>query len=1069
MTTSLHLNHLQNLIHTYTRRLHLLKEQQAMRGLNTPPEILLEIEDIEARLEQLQTELAEVKSGSEPASQPTDLTYLHEQLALYQSAQRTTPAPQRFQLKIDELETTIANWEGRVEQQRQRIMNGLSGIRQKAAEPEQAKKRLSVVGQRPLDVIDHFKNRVREQETIGKLLAEPTTRLVSLIGHGGMGKTALACKILRDLEHHNWSHTDEDIQWDGLVYLSTRTAGISLERLFLDCAKMLGGEQEKRLHTIWTNPKLNTFDKISYLLTALTEGRYVILLDNVEDLLDGQGQLVDQDLQLFFEQSLSQAHGTRLLLTSRQALTLRREVMRFDRQVKLLAGLPIDDGVALLRELDPNGDYGLRDAPKEQLAEAVSLVHGVPRALEVIAGILANDPFATLAEVLASFYEQADVVQALIEENYKRLDTEARRVIEALAVFKRPVLPPAVDYLLEPFAPGLDVPGILRRLTRTNIVSIDRANKMVTLHPIDQDYAYNQLSEKGVGEPAYTRQALERRAADYYAQLRTPEETWKTINDLEPQLAEFGHRVRARDYDGACQVMNPIDTDYLYRWGHYVRLAKMRERLLERLADPSLLAANLGGLGRACHSLGQVERAIEFHEHAVDITREIGDRAGEGLYLRNLGNAYYSIGRLEQAIKIFGEALIIARETGDRRAEGYCLSSLGLAYYSSGRVKRAKELCEEAVAIAREIGDRWLEGNSLGTLGTANRTLGQVERAIELHEEALSVARNVGARWVEGTSLGNLGLDHRALGQTERAIQFYEEALVVAREIGDRRKEAVWLGNKGHGYRTLGQLEQAIQLYKEALVIARETGDRQNESYYLGFLGIATYALGQVSQAAKFYKEALTIAREAGYRRIEVIWLGNLGVTYHTLGQFKQAIKLHEKALTIARETGYRLGESYQLLRLGRALLAIMELPDARRLLAEALALDVPDTSYQAALAMGIVLLHQRHPDSAQTFGDAATRCRSMLDKTAGLYEPSYFLAAALLGRAVCNPNWADRGERGRLLAPALDEYRRALEICAAPGVVEDALRDMKLIKAAGIEGLEPVFELLIGAVASSD
>ncbi|MBE7557280.1 MAG: hypothetical protein HS126_40100 [Anaerolineales bacterium] len=49
------------------------------------------------------------------------------------------------------------------------------------------------------------------------------------------------------------------------------------------------------------------------------------------------------------------------------------------------------------------------------------------------------------------------------------MDTEARRVIEALAVFKRPVLP-GVDYLLEPFAPGLDVPGILRRLTRTNIV-----------------------------------------------------------------------------------------------------------------------------------------------------------------------------------------------------------------------------------------------------------------------------------------------------------------------------------------------------------------------------------------------------------------------------------------------------------------------------------------------------------------------------------------------------------------------------------------------------------------------
>ena len=51
------------------------------------------------------------------------------------------------------------------------------------------------------------------------------------------------------------------------------------------------------------------------------------------------------------------------------------------------------------------------------------------------------------------------------------------------------------------------------------------------------------------------------------------------------------------------------------------------------------------------------------------------------------------------------------------------------------------------------------------------------------------------------------------------------------------------------------------------------------------------------------------------------------------------------------------------------------------------------------------------------------------------------------------------------LLTPALTEYRRALENCDAPGVVGDALRDLELIEAAGVEGLEPVFELLEGVL----
>jgi hypothetical protein len=58
----------------------------------------------------------------------------------------------------------------------------------------------------------------------------------------------------------------------------------------------------------------------------------------------------------------------------------------------------------------------------------------------------------------------------------------------------------------------------------------------------------------------------------------------------------------------------------------------------------------------------------------------------------------------------------------------------------------------------------------------------------------------------------------------------------------------------------------------------------------------------------------------------------------------------------------------------------------------------------------------------------------------------------------------AEVGERAGLLVPALEEYRQALEICAAPGVVRDALRDLEMICAAGVEGLEMVFDLLEGA-----
>jgi tetratricopeptide (TPR) repeat protein len=895
-----------------------------------------------------------IKSWSELVEHSLEagsLEHLQMQLARLEEAQRQAVDPDRFQPQIETLRERIASWDQRVERQRARIAEGLEEQRQRMAEERahrREEERLRVVGQPPLNVADYFKDRQRDLEKLGQLLTEPTTRLVSVIGHGGMGKTALACKVLQDLERHRWPYTDHELPIDGIVYLSTRTAGISLERLFLDCAKLLGGEEQEWLNVVWTNPQLETEKKIARLLEALRDGRYVILLDNLEDLLDDQGQLTDEDLRLFFEQALMSSQGAQLMVTSRMALAFRREVMRFDCQVNLLDGLPVDDGVALLRELDPNGDYDLRDASKGQLAEAVEMTHGVPRALEVLAGILANDPFATLDEVLETFYEQGDVVQALIEENYRRLDRDARRVIEALAVFRKPVPPLAVDYLLEPFAPGLDVPGVVQRLTRTNIVSVDRAAKTVTLHPIDQDYAYSQLPEEDETEAAYTRQALERRAADYYVQLRTPEETWESIDDLEPQLNEFEHRVRTGDYDDACRILNSVD-HHLYQWCHYVSLVEMRRDLYGRLTDLGLQTANLIHLSRC----------------------------------------YYRLGHFERIIKDLEYALITVREADDRVREGQILVRLGIS--------------------------------------------------------------------------------HRDLGQTEQAIAFHQQALLIARKTNDHNLKEMALGNLGLAYRDLGRIQQAISLYKESLAIARKIEHCQEEAVNLGNLGLAYRDLGQFEQAIKFHEQALRIAEEIGYRPGKQRYLSMMGRAYRDLDLVEQSIRYFENALVIAREINDERGESYQLLELGRAKLSVYELSEARRCCRQSLILDIAETSYQAELTLAVVLLHQHDPTVKDTFVDTISHCQAMLGKTMNLCEPRYALATALVGQAVCDPRWADESQRSEILAPALEEYRRALDITAAPGVVQDAIRDLELIQAAGIEGLEPAFELLENAEYEPD
>jgi len=141
-------------------------------------------------------------------------------------------------------------------------------------------------------------------------------------------------------------------------------------------------------------------------------------------------------------------------------------------------------------------------------------------------------------------------------------------------------------------------------------------------------------------------------------------------------------------------------------------------------------------------------------------------------------------------------------------------------------------------------------------------------------------------------------------------------------------------------------------------------------------------------------------------------------------------------------------------------------LSEAEQYCMEILAIDVPEeVNYQATLILGIIYLHRDHVSAGEVFADMVKYCQTLLIETGNLYEVRYKLAASMVGQAVCDPCWTDLNQRADLLLPAISEYRRALAITTAPGVVRDALRDLEFICAAGIEGLEPIFALLEGVL----
>ncbi len=527
--------------------------------------------------------------------------------------------------------------------------------------------------------------------------------------------------------------------------------------------------------------------------------------------------------------------------------------------------------------------------------------------------------------------------------------------------------------------------------------------------------------------PTYTRRSLELRAAEYYASIRKPESEWKTIEDLTPQLAEFRHLVQAMAFDAACRLLHLIDQDYLYRWGHYSLLVKLRKDLENNLTETESQLYNLRGIARACHSMGNFKWALALLERGLTIAYELDSKSEISLTLNDLGRAYNAMGRYTQATTAYQQALSIAQEVNDSRQVASILGNMAWICRVQGDVKIADTYLRQALTIARELGNRGDEGLQLGRLGVLKMDLGQIDQG----------------------------------------IPYLEVALEIAREIGDRHFQGVWAGYLGRMYFHLGRFNEALQLYEQDCRLASEIADRRGEGASLQLQGDVHFALGRFDNSILLYKRALAIAHESNALSHESKCYGRLGEIYGLLGETEQASSLLNKALDLAYKCGALRSQSRHLLGLSRIWLQKGILTTANEYCLQALSIAVSEHRLSAILIEGIISLRKGDFELAQsTFAEFTQSDQQVSIKTATAYKPHYILATALVGQVACDPRWLDPNHHVALLAPALAEYRRALAITAAPGVVRDAIRDLELIRAAGIEGLEPAFALLEQTIA---
>jgi predicted ATPase/class 3 adenylate cyclase/Tfp pilus assembly protein PilF len=692
----------------------------------------------------------------------------------------------------------------------------------------------------PLKTLDAYRNNLPLQPTplIGReeevaqvcdLLHSDETRLLTLTGPGGIGKTRLALQAAADL-------LDDFPDGTFFVALATLTEA---EMFFSAVAETLGvretGEQP--------------LDEI--LKDYLRERRMLLVLDNFEQVLGATPTVTGL---------LAGAPGLTVLATSRTSLGLYGEHvfpvpplsmpdLKFQPPLERLTQY---EAVRLFveRAQAVRPDFSITNESAPAVAEICVRLDGLPLAIELAAARITMLPPRAMLQRLGSrlklltggardLPERQRTLRATIEWSFALLEEGEQVLFARLAVFSGGRTLEAIEAICDPEGDLIvaTFEGVSSLLDKSLLRQEEGPNgepRFVMLETV-HEFAREKLQESAEAEE------VKRVHAQFF--LTLAEEAYPELRG--PDQLEWLERLEA-EHDNMRAALS---------WA------------LER--KEAEVALRLGGAlswfwsVRGYHSEGRhwLEQALAIDGRGSPEVRAMA-LAGVGWLALQQGNLDRAQGACEEGLDLLAHQARVASE-----AKLSLLACLGWMAWEKEALGQATQLFEESLVLSREMGDTWWLANSRANLALVPESRGDSEKATELYEESMDLFIEQGDKQSLAECLNNLAMVVYSQGDLGRVQKLTEEAVALHRELGTTGGFSLGLCNLGWIALLQDDLGRAADLYRESLSLSWDAGLNPIVQSALEGLACIAGAKGEAQRAARLWGAAHTLHETRGIPR----------------------------------------------------------------------------------------------------------------------------------------------------------------------------------------------------------
>jgi predicted ATPase/class 3 adenylate cyclase len=724
-----------------------------------------------------------------------------------------------------------------------------------------------------------FLGREKEVHAVGQLLLRDSSRLVTLTGPGGVGKTRLGLQVAAELTEHFP---------DGTWFVSL--APISDPDLVIPTISQALGLPEARDQT-----------PLEHLKRALQEKKVLLLLDNFEQVVSAATSVADL---------LAACPRLKVLVTSREGLHVRAEreypvpalLLPDMKHLPDLLALSQYEAVALFieRAQAVNPEFQVTNTNAPAVAEICVRLDGLPLAIELAAArIRLFSPQALLTRLgqrLPLLVSSARDVPArqqtlrkTIQWSYALLAEAERRLFRRLAAFVGGCTFQAVEAVSEDVAEEqtsvLDtVTSLLDKNLLRQTEQEDSEPWFMMLETI-REFGLEELSKTGELE------AARHAHAEYYLQLAEA-----TAPELfGPQQEIWFHRLE-REHDNLRAALSD---------------------LLEPGGDKESIEMALR-LGTALREFWLVRS--HQHEGWTELSRALERSEGVAVAVRAkalnaAGDLAMELGNHDRGEELCQQSLALFRESGDLAGVGEALSYLGLMSWQKGELAPARVRLEESLKICTETGNKNFMAWSLYVLSTVDMLQGDYTQGYSHVEAGLLLFREKGNTRGIAFSLQSIAWGYLWEGDVAKAHPLFEESSALFKEIGEKGMEMMALWGLGWVAFRQGKIALARSLLEEASAnyqSEEEPADLESKAWALAHLARVVAFEGDYARARALYEQCLAIVKQVSNKRWTPFYLEGLAAVVAAQGELPRAARLWGTAEALREGMGTPIPPAYR-------------------------------------------------------------------------------------------------------------------------------------------------------------